>query len=74
VLHEFGQYSFDIGSVSLDVSFFRFMFKVLGVDGHIVHVNCQPFLSYFVGEYGVHHCLEGGWGIGESEEHDGGFE
>jgi hypothetical protein len=40
MLHEFGQYSFDIISMPLDVLFFHFVFKALGMDGHVVHVNC----------------------------------
>src|SRR5882672_11020364 len=33
-------------------------------------IHCQPTLSDLVLEYGIHHSLEGGGGIGEAEEHD----
>jgi hypothetical protein len=46
----------------------------LGVDGHIVHVNREPSLCDFDRENRVHHCLEGGWRVCESEEHYGWFE
>ena len=40
----------------------------------VVHVNREPSFSEFFLEQGVHHSLEGGWGVGESEEHDTRFE
>jgi hypothetical protein len=39
MLQEFGQYSFYIVSMPLDVLFFRFMFKALDMDSHVVHVD-----------------------------------
>ena len=36
----------------------------------IVHVDGEPSFSEFFFEQGVHHSLEGGWGVGEPEEHD----
>jgi hypothetical protein len=74
VFHEFSEYPFDVGSVPLDVLCLRFLHATLSVDGHIVHMDCEPFLSDFFGEYGIHHCLKSGWGVGESEEHDCWFE
>jgi hypothetical protein len=58
----------------LDVLFFHFVFKALSVDSHVVHVDRQPFLGYLVGEDRIHHCLECGRRVGESEEHDCVFE
>jgi len=40
---------------------------------HVVHVHCQPSFLDFVLEYGIHHCLEGGGGVGHPKEHDHGF-
>ena len=45
-----------------------------GMDQNIVHVDCEPILSQFFGEYRVHHCLECSWGVCESKEHDSWFE
>src|SRR5712675_2129705 len=41
-----------------------------GCNQHVVHVYRQPAFSYLLFEYSVHHCLEGGGGVGETEEHD----
>jgi hypothetical protein len=40
MFHQFGEYSFDVGSMPLDVLFFRFFWSMLGVNGHVVHVDC----------------------------------
>jgi hypothetical protein len=53
--------------------FFCFVWSVFHVNGHIIHVHCQPFLGDVVGGYGIHHGLEGCWGVGESKEHYGWF-
>ena len=50
----------------------------LGGYRNVVHVNpdCGPpdfVLLYRLSVEGVHHRLEGGWGVREAEEHDGGF-
>jgi|SRR5712671_3737666 len=41
-----------------------------GCDQHVIHVHHEPALSDFVLEYGVHHGLEGGGGVGEAKEHN----
>src|SRR5712675_2212788 len=43
-------------------------------DQHIVHVDNEPSFVDLVLEDGVHHHLEGGWGIRQAEEHDCWFE
>jgi hypothetical protein len=53
---------------------FRFIRSLLSMNSHVVHIYSQPPFCDVVGEYGIHHCLESGWGIGESEEHDSWFE
>jgi hypothetical protein len=65
---------FDIGSVALYVLFFCLLRSFSGVNGHVVHVYCQPLFSDFIGKYRVYHCLEGGWGVGEPKEHYSWFE
>jgi hypothetical protein len=44
------------------------------VDPHVVHVDFQPALSDIIHEDVVHEGLERGRGVGETEEHDSGFE
>jgi len=61
MFHQFSEYPLDVVSVPLDMLFFRFFWASLGVDGHVIHVNHQPFFGNFFGEYQIHHCLEGGW-------------
>ena len=45
-----------------------------GVDKEIVHINDEPSFSNHIAEGVVHETLEGGGGVGESEEHYGWFE
>jgi hypothetical protein len=59
--------------MTLDMLFFCFFWSAFGVDGHVVHIDCQPFFSDVISEYGIHHCLEGSRGVGESKEHYGWF-
>jgi hypothetical protein len=47
---------------------------IQGVDQDVVHVDCEPVFPEFFNEDCVHHCLEGGWGVGEAEEHHPWFE
>ena len=42
---------------------------VVGCDKHVVHVNEQPAIGKLMDEQIVHHMLEGGRGIAETEEH-----
>jgi hypothetical protein len=44
------------------------------VDKDVVHINCYISFIDEVTEYVVHHGLEGGRGVGESEEHHHWFE
>src|SRR5712672_921245 len=53
----------------MDASFVKDWVVVSG-DEHVVHVHCQPAFSDFFLEDGVHHGLEGGGGVGHSEEHN----
>src|SRR5258708_34166771 len=39
-----------------------------------MHVGRKPSLGYLFVEYGVHHHLEGRWGVGKPKEHDRRFE
>ena len=39
----------------------------------VIHVNSQPSFSNHIPERIVHESLEGGGGIGKTEEHDGWF-
>src|SRR5882757_2797090 len=43
---------------------------VWSVDQDVVHVNGEPVLSQLLLEDRIHHCLEGGRKVGETEEHD----
>jgi hypothetical protein len=45
-----------------------------GMDGDVVHIYREPSLGHLSPEYRVHHHLKGGWRVGETEEHDCGFE
>ena len=45
-----------------------------GVDEKIIHVDNEPSFSNHITEGVVHEALEGCGGVGESEEHHGGFE
>ena len=45
-----------------------------GVDKKVVHVNDEPSFGNHVAKGVVHESLESGGGVGEAEEHDGGFE
>jgi hypothetical protein len=41
-----------------------------GSNKNIVHVDDDIACSDLFSEDGIHHRLEGGWGIGETKEHD----
>ena len=43
------------------------------VNAKIVHIDFQPKFSDHVGKDVIHECLEGGWSVAETEEHDSGF-
>ena len=45
-----------------------------GVDEEIIHIDNEPSFGNHVAEGVVHEPLEGGRGIGKSEEHYGRFE
>ena len=47
---------------------------VRGVDKKIVHVDDEPSFGNHIAEGVIHEALEGGGGVGKSEEHHGGFE
>ena len=50
------------------------VFDRVGVYQDIVHIDHHvPFIDEVL-ENVVHHGLEGGWAVGEAEEHDQGFE
>jgi hypothetical protein len=53
---------------------FGFTFSLFCVYRHVVHVDRHPSFRYFFGEDRIHHRLEGCGGVGESKEHDRGFE
>src|SRR6266702_497537 len=44
-----------------------------GCNQDIVHVDYYFSCRGKVPEYGVHHGLEGAWGVGQTKEHDAGF-
>ena len=44
------------------------------MDAKVIHVDLQPFFPDHIGEDMIHECLECGWCVTKSEEHDGGFE
>ena len=48
-------------------------YVILGVDSHVVHVDFKPLLRKHIHKDVVHESLEGGGGIAESKEHNGGF-
>ena len=48
--------------------------SVGGVDEEIIHVDYEPSFGNHVAEGVVHESLEGSGGVGEAEEHYGGFE
>ena len=41
----------------------------LGVDQDVIKVNAYHSFHDEVLEYVIHHSLEGGWAVGESEKH-----
>ena len=45
-----------------------------GVDEKVIHVDNEPSFGNHIAEGVVHEMLEGGGGVGEAEEHYGGFE
>ena len=48
-------------------------FDSLGVDDNVIDVDGDVSFCDEVSEYVIHHCLERGGGVGESEEHYCGF-
>ena len=50
------------------------LFVLVHVNQDVVHVYCDPPFLEFLGEDGIHHGLESGWGVGEAEEHYSRFE
>jgi hypothetical protein len=46
---------------------------VRGVDQNVVHVDCEPVFPEFFDKDCIHHCLEGGWGVGKAKEHHSWF-
>ncbi len=63
-----------VESVTFQVLLFRFVLFTFGVDHDIVHVYRKPPLSDLGTEDSVHHHLEGGGRVCESEEHYRWFE
>ena len=49
------------------------MLNHVGIHQDVVHVNHHIALIDEVLENVIHHHLEGGWAMGEAEEHDKGF-
>ena len=50
------------------------MFNCVSIYKDTIHVDCHIALIDEVFENVIHHCLEGGWDVGEAEEHDKGLE
>ena len=44
------------------------------IDKEIIHIDDEPSFSDYIMERVIHEPLEGSGRVGESEEHDGGFE
>ena len=61
---------------TLENAFCAFLMEggVGGVDEKIVHVDNEPSFGNYIAEGVVHESLKGCGGVGESEEHHGGFE
>ena len=49
------------------------MFDCVGIYQDVIHVDHHIALIDEVLEDVIHHCLEGGWTIGETKEHDEGL-
>ncbi|KAG6859862.1 hypothetical protein C0993_003367 [Termitomyces sp. T159_Od127] len=49
------------------------LLKCVSVDEDVIKVYAHYTLHDEVSEDVIHHCLESGWTVGESEEHDKGF-
>ena len=47
---------------------------IWGVNEKVIHVNDGPSFGDHIAERVIHEPLEDSGGVGESEEHDGGFE
>ena len=45
-----------------------------GEDEEVIHVDNEPSFGNHIAEGVIHESLECGRGVGETEEHDGGFE
>ena len=43
------------------------------MDAEVIHIDFKPTFSDHISKDVVHKCLEHGWGIAESEEHDCGL-
>ena len=56
-----------------DVFIFCFSLFTSSVDCYVIHIDCDVHSIDEVSEYGVHHSLEGGRGVGQAKEHDCGF-
>src|SRR5216684_6474648 len=59
-----------MGLVPVLVLLFGFARFSFCMDGQVIHVDGHPSLCNLPTEDHVHHHLEGGWRVGESEEHD----
>ena len=57
-------------AVALKVFFFAFSRAWSHMYGDVIHVDCHVPFADQVMEYRVHHGLERGGGVGESEEYD----
>ncbi|SRR5258708_7822493 len=60
----------NVGLVPASMLLFSFAWFSFCVDGQVVHIDGHPSLCDLPMEDHVHHHLEGGWGVGESEEHN----
>jgi len=49
-------------------------FRTIGVDDNIIHIDRALSAVDEFHEFVVNHGLEGCWGVGQAEEHDGRFE
>ena len=47
-----------------NVFVFSFSFSAPSVDGYVIHVDGDISSIDEISEYGVHHSLECGWGVG----------
>jgi hypothetical protein len=54
----------------LPMLIFCFSGSSFHVDDTIIHEDGKPSLLNLMLEYGIHHHLKHGWGVGELKEHD----